>query len=164
MDAIDEGDVRCFTQGALRAHPDATGQLITVLNAVQERYRYVPQAALQVLSEEYGTPVEELEGFCSAFGGLSSEPVGRYVIEVCDGTACHAAGSAKLISALEKELGIAESETTPDGFVTLRAVHCVGACSQAPVVAEAGRLYGHVAPSKAKALVNTLMVEVGSDE
>lgn len=164
MSAIDEGDVRSFTQEALRAHPDATGQLITVLNAVQERYRYVPQSALQALSEEYGLPVEELEAFCSAFGGLSSEPVGRFVIEVCDGTACHAAGSTKLICALEKELGIAEGETTPDGSVTLRAVHCVGACSQAPIVVEAGKMYGHVAPSKAKTLVNALTAEVEGDE
>lgn len=137
-------DAEMFVRELTAASHDKTGLVLQVLNALQHAYGYLPPEGIEALAADMDVPLEEIEQFAGFFSTYSLEPHGRFLVEVCDGTACHAMGSMKLISKLEMLLGIHEGETTPDGLITLRRVHCVGSCSSAPVVSAGGVTHGKV--------------------
>ena len=138
-------------------HPHKTGQAINILNDVQAEFRYLPLTALERVSEKTGTPFEILKEMGIFYKSLSLDPVGQYLLEVCDGTACHTCGAQSLIQAFEKKLGISVGQTTADGLVTLRAVHCIGACGIAPVVVSDETVYGHVKLSQIQKIAEELI-------
>ncbi len=126
------------------SYPDRTGRLLNVLNDVQETFRYLPAPALSRIGELEGCPVSRLKKMGEFFGYLSLDPVGRVIVDVCDGTACHIQGAPRLVDELSEAFGIGVGETTSDGRITLRKVDCVGACGMAPVVLVEGETFGHV--------------------
>lgn len=138
-----------------------TGQLLNVLNEIQQTYRYLPEPALVEASRILGVPFARTYGISTLFADLSLEPVGRYLLEICDGTACHTQGSQKLINKAEELLGIKAGETTPDGLVTLRQVSCIGACSQAPLLVIDGECSGRFKLQDVSAAVDSLLREGG---
>lgn len=142
-----------FVRQRAQSYPDKTGRVINLLNDVQDAFRYVPPAALSAIAEECNVPEESLMSAAEFFGSLSTEPVGEHIIEVCNGTACHTLGATRLAEAIGDALGIKPGQTTTDGRFTLRLVHCVGACSMAPVVVKDGTAYGRVKVSDASSLV-----------
>ena len=129
-------------------YPDRTGRLLNVLNDVQEAFRYLPAPALSRIGELEGCPTSRLKRMGEFFGYLSLDPVGRVIVDVCDGTACHIQGAPRLVDELAEAFGIGVGETTPDGRITLRKVDCVGACGMAPVVLVEGETFGHVRVSR----------------
>ena len=129
-------------------YPDRTGRLLNVLNDVQEAFRYLPAPALSRIGELEGCPASRLKRMGEFFGYLSLDPVGRVIVDVCDGTACHIQGAPRLVDELAEAFGIGVGETTPDGRITLRKVDCVGACGMAPVVLVEGETFGHVRVSR----------------
>lgn len=137
-------EVRRFVEESLERHPDKTGRLLNVLNDVQERYRYLPPEAIEEVARSLDVPAAQIERMGDFFSYLSLDPVGRCVVEVCDGTACHTQGSMRLVVEFQKKLGIDTGQTTDDGGITLRTVGCVGACGIAPVVVVEGEAYGRV--------------------
>lgn len=144
--------------GALAAslideHPGRTGLALQVLNALQHEYGYLPEDGLSALADATERQLEEIVEFAGFFSGYTLQPTGRFLVEVCDGTACHARGSMRLLGKLEMLFGIREGGTTPDGLVTLRSVGCVGSCSSAPVVVVAGEPRGHMRISRLSDLV-----------
>ncbi len=145
---LDDGAVALGVAHAVDAiierYPSKTGQLLNVLNDVQEENRYLPEEAVERIAERMGVPVEQIVRMGDFFNSLSNDPVGRCIVEVCDGTACHTQGSARLVAEFEKKLGIKAGQTTEDGLITLRTVGCVGACGIAPVVVVEGEAYGRV--------------------
>ena len=136
--------IRACVDAAFERHPDPTGRLLNVLNDVQEGCRFLPEEAIELIAERMDVPVKQIVQMGEFFSYLSLDPVGRCVIEVCDGTACHTQGSLRLVAEFEKKLGINVGQTTEDGLVTLRTVGCVGACGIAPVVVADGDAYGRV--------------------
>ena len=144
------------TKQIIANHPQRTGQLLSVLNDVQEKFRYLPQPALNVIQEELGVSQKLLEFFGTFFDDLSLDPVGRYIIQVCNGTACHTLGSMRLLAKFEDLLGIHDGETTPDGRITLKTVNCVGACGIAPVVIGDGEVYGRVGITRVADIVSAV--------
>lgn len=141
------------THAILKHYPDKTGLLLNVLNDIQRLYHYIPEDALDVLSQEMDIAKDELKRIVQFYSSVSLEKTGRYLIEVCDGTACHALRSTQLIESFERCLGIKNGETTADGAYTLRSVKCVGACSLAPVVIADGFSYGHVRVSDISSII-----------
>ncbi len=129
-------------------YPDPTGRTLNILNDLQDAHRYLPEASLLRLSELTETPIAHLKQMGEYFDYLSLDPVGRVLISVCDGTACHTQNAPTLLASLEKTFGISAGETTPDGNITLRSVGCVGACGIAPVILVEGEAYGHMALSR----------------
>lgn len=125
-------------------YPDKTGRLLNTLNDVQESCRFIPGEAIDRIAETMGVPAEQIVRMADFFSYLTLEPVGRCVIDVCDGTACHTKGAARLVSEFEKKLGVEVGQTTEDGLFTLRTVGCVGACGLAPVVVVDGDAFGRV--------------------
>jgi len=140
---------------------DNTG-LIGVLQSVQEVYGYLPRLALQEVSLSTGTSLSQIYGVASFYNQFRLSPIGKYLINVCHGTACHVAGAGLITNALEEELGIAAGKTTRDMMYTLGAVACMGACSQAPVMRIGEQTFGNLTPDKARRAIRKHKQETGA--
>jgi NADH-quinone oxidoreductase subunit E len=131
--------------------------LVEALHATQEAFGYLPRVALENIAEEMHLPFSRVFGVASFYSQFRLRPVGKYVIDVCMGTACHVAGAPLVAEALSQELEIPVGGTTPDGLFTLQTVNCVGACALAPVVRLGNdETYGRMGPSEARRLVRKL--------
>lgn len=140
------------TVARLGRAPDA---LIPILQAVQEHYRYLPREALERVCALTEIQPSELAGVATFYTQFRHRPVGRHLIQVCHGTACHVKGSQRVHEAFERQLGIAPGEQTdPQGEWTLEKVACLGCCTLAPVVRIDGATYGRVQPHEVARVVH----------
>ncbi len=131
--------------------------LVEALHATQEAYGYLPRVALEGIAEEMRVPFSRVYGVASFYAQFRLRPVGKYVIDVCMGTACHVAGAPLVVEAFSQELEIPIGGTTADGLFTLQTVNCVGACALAPVVRLGNdETFGRVGPTEARRLVRRL--------
>ncbi|MGA2577471.1 MAG: NAD(P)H-dependent oxidoreductase subunit E [Bryobacteraceae bacterium] len=125
---------------------------IAFLQAVQKHYRYLPDEAIQRLSELTEITPAQFAGTSSFYGQFRSTPAGRHTVRVCHGTACHVSGARQVTDELRRYLAIPDgADTDPDGMFTLDEVACVGCCSLAPVLMVDGRTAGRLTPSSASA-------------
>jgi NADH-quinone oxidoreductase subunit E len=131
--------------------------LIPVLQAVQEEYRYLPEEVLAFVATALDLPPAHVFGVASFYAHFALEPKGKYVIKLCDGTACHVRQSIPILDALRGKLGVTEErKTTPDMLFTVETVSCLGACGLAPVMVINEQVYGQMTPEKALALVEEI--------
>ena len=138
----------------LGATPSAT---IAILQAVQEEYRYLPQETIPYIAKKIGVSEAQLYGVATFYENFSLEPKGKYVIKVCDGTACHVRKSMPILKALQDELHLSESKkTTDDLMFTVETVACLGACGLAPALTVNDKVYPSMTPEKAVALLEEL--------
>jgi NADH-quinone oxidoreductase subunit E len=108
--------------------------MIAILQDVQEELRYLPKEALSSISKKMEVPLTRIYEIATFYNAFSLKPRGKYVVEICLGTACHVQGGANLLDRLERDLAIPSGETTPDKMFTLEEVRCLGCCSLAPVI------------------------------
>ena len=127
--------------------------LIPLLQRVQEELGYVPEEAIFGISERTGVSASEVFGVLTFYAQFRLTPQGRNRISVCQGTACHVLGGAKILQRVESHLGVADGETTPDGEFTLDEVRCLGSCSLAPVMVINDDTYGRLTPEKALKII-----------
>lgn len=120
------------------------GNLIALLQDVQEIYGYLPEDALREIAGFLNMSLSAVYGVATFYNQFRLRPLGKNVIRVCRGTACHVKGSADVLMALELELGVKAGETTRDKLFTLETVACIGACSIAPVININEEYYGRV--------------------
>lgn len=132
--------------------------LIPVLQDIQEIFGYLPKEALEIVSEQMRIPLSKIYGVASFYNQFRFQPIGKYHILLCRGTACHVKGSEKVLIALEKELKIKAGETTKDNLFTLDVVACLGACGLAPVISINGEFYAAMTPDKAVELIKEIRV------
>ena len=137
-------------------YKDQKGSLITVLQETQEVYGYLPMSALDYISSEMGLKPAKVYGAATFYTQFRFTPVGKYLILLCHGTACHVNGAERIETALYEELGIAEGETTADGMFTLDGAACLGCCSLAPVMMINGQAYGPLTSQKAKKIIKDI--------
>ena len=131
--------------------------LIAILQRAQENYRYLPKEIFPYLAKKLDIPEARIYGVATFYENFSLERKGKYVIKVCDGTACHVRKSIPILEALRKELGRSETKKTTDDFVfTVETVSCLGACSSAPAVMVNDEIYPTMTPESAIELVNNL--------
>ena len=131
--------------------------LIEAMHATQEAYGYLPRVALEAVADEMHLDFSRVYGVASFYSQFRLQPVGKYVIDVCMGTACHVAGAPLVLEAFSQELEIPVGDTTPDGLFTLQTVNCVGACALAPVVRLGDdETFGRMGPNEARRLVRKL--------
>lgn len=134
--------------------------LIPIIQDVQEEYSYVPPELLDYIAKKLGISEAKAYSVASFYVNFSFEAKGRYVIRVCDGTACHVRKSAPVLEALYKELGLSKKkQTTDDALFTVETVSCLGACGLAPAVTVNDVVYPQMDPDKAVALVIKLRGE-----
>lgn len=118
--------------------------LIEILRAAQDVFGYLPAEVQEYISESLRIPISQVYGVVSFYNYFSLQPRGKYVINVCTGTACFVKGAPELIRMFEEELGIKLGETTENNLFTLSSVRCVGACSLAPVFTIGEETFGRI--------------------
>lgn len=133
-----------------------SGNLITVLQKAQEIYGYLPTDVIYHIADVMGTTPAEVMGVATFYTQFRLKPVGKYLIMLCQGTACHVNGSERIESAVFKRLGIADGGTTSDGMFSLKNVACLGCCSLSPVMMINGETYGSLTPQKAIEIIDGL--------
>ena len=122
--------------------------LISILQELQERYGYISEEAVTILSEELRHPESRIYGVATFYTQFKFKKPGKHMVKVCLGTACHVKGGEALLTTLENELGIECGETTGDKKFTLERVACMGCCALAPVVVVDDEVHSNMNPSK----------------
>jgi len=134
--------------------------LIAILQKIQEAYSYLPEDIMTYVATALEISPGTVFGVATFYSHFTLEPKGKYVIKVCDGTACHVKKSADIIKVLETELGLNESKkTSEDLLFTLETVACLGACGLAPVVVVNEDVYGAMNTEKTKELLAKIRQE-----
>jgi NADH-quinone oxidoreductase subunit E len=126
------------------------GRLIPLLQKAQESEGYLTRARLQEIHRETGIPLSNIYGVATFYAQFRLTPVGKNLIRVCHGTACHVAGAKDISEAIEETLNIRNGETTADRLFTLETVSCIGCCSLAPVIMINNETYGNLSERQVK--------------
>ena len=121
---------------------DKPGNLIMVLHKVQQTYGYIPRAIAIETSELLDVPLAKIYGVVTFYNFFKLQKAGKYIIQVCLGTACYLRGGDDLIKEFERQLGVGVNATTPDGLFSIEAVRCLGCCGLAPVAVVNGDVHG----------------------
>lgn len=140
----------------LTKYAEVKGSLITILQHAQEIYGYLPTDVIYHIAEKTGSTPAKVMGVATFYTQFRLQPIGKYLIMLCQGTACHVNGSAKILKTLEEELGIKDGETTKDGLFTIKTVACLGCCSLSPVMMINEETYGSLTSEKAISIIKEL--------
>ena len=131
--------------------------IVAILQDIQEEYRYLPRESFDYLSEKLGVSLAKIYSIATFYENFSLTPKGKYVIKICDGTACHVRKSIPILEALRKELGLTDGKNTTDDLMyTVETVSCLGACGLAPVLTVNDKVYPAMTPEKAVDLLSEL--------
>lgn len=141
----------------IKKYKNTPGSLISVLQEAQGIYGYLPKEVLDYIAGGIGVKPAKVHGVATFYTQFRLKPVGKYVIMLCQGTACHVNGSKGIEEAISEELGIKEGETTEDKLFTINNVACLGCCSLSPVMMINGETYGKLTPDKAKSIIREIM-------
>lgn len=146
----------------LDEHGRQPSRLIPILQAIQEEYRYLPEDVLTYVATSLGVPPARVFGVATFYAHFALEAKGKYVVRLCDGTACHVKNSVPILEALRNKLGVDEKKkTTPDMLFTVETVACLGACGLAPVVVINDEVHGQMTPEAAVKLVEEIQAKEG---
>ncbi|HOJ20965.1 MAG TPA: NAD(P)H-dependent oxidoreductase subunit E [Armatimonadota bacterium] len=139
-------------------HDRNPGRLVPILQAVQEEYRYLPEDVLTYIATSLGISPARVYGVATFYAHFALEPKGKYIVRLCDGTACHVKGSIPILEAIRERLGLKEKQsTTPDMLFTVETVSCLGACGLAPVVVINEQVHGQMTPEKAVEVIEEIL-------
>ena len=126
------------------------GALMPVLQKAQDIYGYLPVEVQSIIAEGLGLSLEQVYQVATFYSQFNLNPVGKYRVAVCLGTACYVKGSQAILDELVKELGIQPGGTTADERFTLEATRCLGCCGLAPVMTVNEDVYGRLVPADVK--------------
>lgn len=150
-------------EDVLREYAHVDGSLITILQKAQEIYGYIPQDVVRHISDRTGIQPAKIMGVATFYTQFRLKPVGKYLIMLCKGTACHVNGADLIERTIHEVLGISDGETTEDGLFTLKNVACLGCCSLSPVMMINGETYGTLTPNKTKDILAKLREEADAE-
>ena len=129
-------------------------KLIPILQAVQDETKFLSEETMRYVARKLNVAETQIFGVASFYSHFALEAKGKYVIRLCDGTACHVRKSDSIREAIREAVGLAENEnTTKDMLFTLEIVSCLGACGLAPVMVINEDVYGQMTPEKVKQLI-----------
>ncbi len=137
-------------------HNVQPGAVIPVLQEIQDTYGYVPPAAIERIAENIGISASEIYGIVTFYTQFRLKPIGKNLIKVCHGTACHLSGAEMIALALAQVVDAREGETSPDGMFTVERVACLGCCSLAPCIMINGEVHGRLTPEAISKLARQL--------
>ena len=123
-----------FLDSVLQQNNYDPENIIMILQDITARYNYLPQEALVYIAERLSAPISHLYSVATFYKAFSLTPRGKYIFNVCTGTACHVRGAEKIKETIEQRLDIHEGETTEDLKFTLETVRCLGCCALGPVI------------------------------
>jgi NADH-quinone oxidoreductase subunit E len=135
------------------------GELIPLLQSAQEHFGYIPRRAIRYISEVTGVPESKIYGVITFYSQFRLTPMGKHMIRVCVGTACHVSGAKYIVDAVQDELGVEVGDTSKDGLFTLITVACLGCCSLSPVMMVDEDTYGKLTPAEARKIIKKIRRE-----
>ena len=134
----------------------ADGSLISILQKAQDAYGYLSTELIEHIAQRTGIKAAKILGVATFYSQFKFSPVGKHLIMLCQGTACHVNGSPEIMEAICSHLEISEGETTEDGMFTLNSVACLGCCSLSPVMMISGEAYGSLTPEKTVKILDAI--------
>ena len=137
-------------------HKGKKGNVIPLLQGAQELYGYISKAAFEKLSGETGIPLSDMYGVATFYAQFRLKPVGKNIIKVCHGTACHVQNAVEITESLEESLKVRDGETTEDQLFTLESVAWLGCCSLAPVMMIGDQTYGKLTGNETVKIVKNI--------
>lgn len=138
--------------------------IISIMQEVQKEYRYLPEEALRYIAKKLNISEAKVYGVATFYENFSLEPKGKYVVKICNGTACHVRKSEPILNEFRNELGLSETKVTTDDMAfTVETVSCLGACGLAPVCTVNDKVYPSMTPEKAKDLIKQLKGEIANE-
>jgi NADH:ubiquinone oxidoreductase subunit E len=129
------------------------GVIISILEAVQNKYGYLPEKQLREVAEKTNRSLVDIYGVATFYRSFSLKPRGKHLISCCLGTACHVRAAPIAAQEFERQLGIRAGDTTPDGEFTLETVNCLGACALGPIVVVDGHYFSNVSTARVKQIL-----------
>jgi NADH-quinone oxidoreductase subunit E len=133
------------------------GSLISALEEIQTRFRYLPREAIILASERLDVPLSQAYAVATFYNAFSLKPKGKHCFQVCMGTACHVRGSPQVLNHMETKLGLKAGETSPDHMFSLDTVNCLGTCALGPIVVVDGEYSGQMTPQKTDLLLKNFL-------
>lgn len=143
----------------IKKYKGKEGNVIPLLQGTQDLYGYLPHEAFIKLAEETGLSLSNMFGVATFYAQFRLNPVGKHIIKVCHGTACHVQNANIITEALEDALKIKDGETTEDKLFTLESVACLGCCSLAPVMMIGEDTFGKLTGSEAVKIVKNIRIK-----
>ena len=140
----------------LEEYAGTPGSLIAILQKAQAIYGYLPADVIYRIAEKTGNSPAKVMGVATFYTQFRLEPVGKYMLMLCQGTACHVNGSERIAAAIQEELGIGDGGTTEDGLFSVKHVACLGCCSLSPVMMINENTYGSLTPDKALSIIREI--------
>ncbi len=141
----------------LRKHEYKNLAVIAILQDVQKHFRYLPEEILEYIAKKIGISLAKIYSIATFYENFSLKPKGKYVVRICDGTACHVRKSIPILKALRESLGLDDKKVTTDDLLfTVETVSCLGACGLAPVITVNDTVYPAMTPDLAKGLLEEL--------
>jgi NADH:ubiquinone oxidoreductase subunit E len=140
--------------GIIERHDQESGGLISLLEAIQSKYSYLPEEALKLVAQETGRPLVDIYGVATFYRAFSLKPRGKHLLSVCLGTACHVRNAPTIAGEVEKHLGIKPGQTTPNKEFTFETVNCLGACALGPVIVVDGHYFPQVKAANVKKILD----------
>ncbi len=140
----------------LKDREKSCGELIEVLQDIQQTYNYLPEQALRAVAEKLEVPLIEVFRVANFYKAFTLKPRGKHLLTICTGTACHVRGAPRLADEVLGQLKVKPGGTTEDGEFTVETVNCLGACALGPVVIIDGKYYDHMTPGKLRNLIQTV--------
>ena len=131
------------------------GELIPILQKVQQVFGYVPEFAIREIAKFLHIPEVTVFGVATFYAQFKLVPTGRNIVRVCRGTACYVRGGARILQEIENQLGIKPGETTPDLEYSVETVACIGACALSPAMVINDHVHGRLTPQKVKAILDS---------
>jgi NADH-quinone oxidoreductase subunit E len=142
----------------LEKYKGKKGNMIPVLQGAQEIFGFIPTEAFIKISRETGLKLSEMYGVATFYAQFRLNPVGKHIIKVCHGTACHVQNANSITDAIQEALNVKDGETTADNFFTLESVACLGCCSLAPVMMISGDTFGKLTKSESVKILKEIQI------
>ena len=143
----------------LKKYQGKKGSLIPLLQGAQEIFGYIPREAFEKISKVSGIQLSDMYGVATFYSQFRLNPVGKHIIKVCHGTACHVQNADAISDAIKEALNVKDGETTEDRLFTLESVACLGCCSLAPVMMIGDEAYGKLTGASAVKIIKDIKIK-----
>ncbi len=143
----------------INKYKNKKGNMIPLLQGAQEMYGFIPRTVFEKLAHDTNLKLSDMYGVATFYAQFRLKPVGKHVIKVCHGTACHVQNANKITEALREALHVTDGETTKDGLFTLESVACLGCCSLAPVMMISGNTFGKLTGKESVTILQNIKIQ-----
>ena len=143
----------------LKKYKGKKGSLIPLLQGAQEQFGFIPREAFEKISQVSGISLSDMYGVATFYSQFRLAPVGKNIIKVCHGTACHVQNANAISDAIKEALNVKDGETTEDRMFTLESVACLGCCSLAPVMMIGEEAYGKLTGNAAVKIIKEIRIK-----